>query len=299
MTQRIKGYSLVLGTAIISGFSIFINKFGVAVINPYVFAFLKNGLVALFLCAVVFALFNKKDFKSISKIQWLLLVSIGLIGGSIPFLLFFKGLAMTSAAGASFIQKTMFVWIAIMAVVFLKEKITKKYILAGLLILCGNVLLLKLSTIKFDQGILLIFIATLFWAVENVISKYALRDMPPRLIMWGRMFFGSVFIFIFLAFSGQLAPLAKISEQQIGWTMITGVILLGYVATWYTGLKFVPVSRAALILALGSPITTLLSSFTKPVPVQETLASILILLGVIAILYKTERLESAIAHVKK
>lgn len=48
-----KGYFLVLGTAFISGFSIFINKFGVSVINPYIFTFLKNAVVALILCAII------------------------------------------------------------------------------------------------------------------------------------------------------------------------------------------------------------------------------------------------------
>jgi len=277
-----KGYWLVLTTAVISGFSIFINKFGVSVINPYVFTFLKNVTVAVLLCSVLLASKDRKIIGSLGKKQWGILLAIGLVGGSIPFLLFFKGLALTSAAGASFIQKTMFIWILILAGVFLKEKITKNHLLAGLLLISGNLMLLKISDIRFDAGSGLVFLATLFWAAENVISKYALKDLPPRIVMWARMFFGSIFIFIFLAFSQQLPLLGNVSIQQIGWTAVTSVLLFGYVYTWYSGLKHIKVSEAAIVLMLGSPITTMLSTvFVKPAVPKEYLAMLLIAVGVL------------------
>src|SRR4030043_1105694 len=126
-----KGYLLILATALISGASIFINKYSVAVFNPYIFTFFKNALAAVFLSAILLVFWDFSSFKSLKKKHWLILLAIGLGGGGIPFLLFFKGLSLTSAAGASFIQKTMFVWIFILAGMLLKEKITKKFILAG------------------------------------------------------------------------------------------------------------------------------------------------------------------------
>ena len=284
---------MVLGTAFISGFSIFINKFGVSAINPYIFTFLKNAIVALLLCAIIFSAKNFSLLKSIKKKQWGLLALIGIIGGGIPFLLFFKGLSLTSAAGASFVHKTMFIWIFILAALFLKEKIKKEYILAGALLLAGNLLLLKISSVSFDTGSFLVFLATLFWAVESVVSKHILKEIPPRVVMWARMFFGSLVILFFLIFTGQAALLAKLNLQQISWAMITGAVLLGYVATWYSGLKYIKVSEAAVILALGSPITTLLTAvFSNPVGLKEYFSSVLIFLGVIAIfgirnIYKT------------
>ena len=120
-----KGYLLVFFTAIISGFSIFINRFGVMVVNPYIFTFLKNASVAIFLLSVLLLLKDWKILKKINKKQWMLLILIGLIGGSIPFLLFFKGLSLTTGANGSFLHKTMFIYVALLAFVFLKEKIDK------------------------------------------------------------------------------------------------------------------------------------------------------------------------------
>jgi len=106
---------------------------------------------------------------------------------------------------------------------------------------------------------LLIFLATLLWASENVLSKHLLKELPARIVIWGRMFFGSIFIILFLLATGQFSLLGSLNLEQTGWVMITAVLLFGYVATWYTGLKYVKVSVAATILLLASPITTLLS----------------------------------------
>lgn len=278
-----KGYLLVLTTALISGVSIFINKYGVSVFNPYIFTFLKNFLVAVFLSAFLFVFWDFSSFKGLRKKHWLILLAIGLVGGGIPFLLFFKGLSLTSAAGASFIQKTMFVWIFVLAGVFLKEKITKKFIFAGFLLIAGNLALLRISDINFDKGSFLILAATILWAVENVMSKYILKEISPRIVMWARMFFGSIFIFAFLFFTHQAPIITKINPEQIGWVLVAGVILLGYVVTWYSGLKYIKVTEAAIILMLGSPITTMLSTiFLKPAALKEYLAVFLVIAGVVA-----------------
>lgn len=273
---------MVLATAFISGVSIFINKYSVSVFNPYIFTFLKNSLVVLFLSAILFVFWDFSSFKSLSKKHWLFLSAIGLVGGGIPFLLFFKGLSLTTAAGASFIQKTMFIWIFIFAGIFLKEKITKKYIIASIIIISANLLILKISDINFDKGSFLVLIATVLWAIENTISKYILKEISPRIVMWARMFFGSIFIFIFLLFTHQASMIIKLNLEQTGWVLVTSVVLLGYVITWYNGLKYIKVSEAAIILMLGSPITAMLSIiFSKPATAKEYLAIFLIILGVI------------------
>lgn len=279
-----KGYLLVFLTAVISGFAIFINRFGVEVLNPYTFTFLKNLIAALFLTGFLFALKDWRILKKISKKQWILLVIIGLVGGSIPFLLFFKGLSLTTAAKGAFLHKTMFIYVAFLALIFLREKIDKKFLLGGLFLILGSLFLLKRIPYSINQGDLLIFLATLFWAAENIISKYVLKELPGRTVAWARMFFGSLFIFLFLLFTNQLPSLSGVTLTQISWIFVTGAILFGYVMTWYSGLKYIPVSQAAVILLLGSPITTLLSLiWTGQVTLQGILSGILIIFGVILI----------------
>lgn len=156
-----KGFLLILMTAFISGGVVFISKFGVSVVNPYIFTGLKNIVVALLVVCWLLMMKDWRVLKELGKTQWLSLLAVGLVGGSIPFLLYFKGLSMTNAVQAAFIHKTMFVFVALLAVVFLKEKISKNFLIGGFLLFLGNIFLLKILPHQFGSGDLLIFFATL------------------------------------------------------------------------------------------------------------------------------------------
>ena len=284
MNNLNKGLLLVFSTAVISGFSVFINKFGVAISNPNIFAFAKNMTVAVFLTALVLLLKDRSIIFRLKKKQWLQLAIIGLIGGSIPFLLFFKGLAMTSAAQGAFIHKTMFIFVAVLAAVALKEKINKNFLAGGLLLLLGNLVALKSLHFSFGPGDALILLAVLFWTAENVLAKYVLREVSGNIVAWGRMFFGAIFILGYLTFIGQSSQILSLNPVQIKWIVLTAILLFGYTITWYNGLKSVPVSVATTILLAGLPITTILTGIsTGKINPQDIFSGFLILTGILII----------------
>src|SRR3990167_10101199 len=109
-----KGIQLALITAGISGFSIFASKFFLADINPILFTTLKNLLVTVVLSVFVYVS-QRKTISLLTKKQWKQLVLIGIIGGSIPFALFFTGLSKITAIEGALIHKTLFIWVAIMS----------------------------------------------------------------------------------------------------------------------------------------------------------------------------------------
>jgi len=281
MTNRNKGLALVFTTAIISGVSVFVNGYSVKMINPSAFAFAKNGLVALALLAIIVGATKLKEISKLNLRQWGKLALIGLIGGSIPFLLFFNGLAMTGSAAGSFIHKSMFLFVAIAAVIFLKEKLNPKLLLAAVVLLFGNLLILQADMVNPGIGQLLVLGATVMWAVENILSKKMLKDLSGNTVAFGRMFFGSIFLLAFLGFTNQLGPVTAMTSQQWLWTAIPAVLLLGFVLTWYNGLKHVSVSLATVILLIGSPITTLLNFavLQKPVSGIEWAGASLLIAG--------------------
>lgn len=256
------GLILVFFTALVSGFSIFINKFGVAGIDSDIFTFSKNMIVALLIFGLILALREHRSLKSIKLKQWLQLSAIGLIGGAVPFILFFKALQLSSGASAAFIHKTMLIFVAILAVYFLKERLNYRFAIAAILLLAGNALLLKLSfafNTMFNAASLLVLGATILWAVETIISKNLLKTISPRIVAFSRMFFGSLFILIYLAFTSKLQLISTITSSQLLWIILTAGFLFIYVTTWYTGLRSVSAITATQILLLGSPITTLLN----------------------------------------
>ena len=279
-----KGISLAIATAAVSGVSIFLNKFAVSGANPFVFTALKNVLVAVFLFSLVFLLGEYRNLKSLSKRQWGVLAAIGLLGGSAPFLLFFYALKLTSAVNAGFLQKTLFVWAIVFGAVFLKEKYSKKFLAGAMLLLAGNFVLFS-DFSQFGFADLLILIAAVLWGGESVISKYALKKTYGRIVGFGRMFFGSLFMLLFLFATNQIGEIGKLDFGQLSWVLFTGALLFLYVFFYYTGLKHVRVGVAAALLSLGQPVTAILSmafSGTQIKP-SDALGFILIIFGAVII----------------
>lgn len=277
------GVMLVLYTTLVSGFSIFLNSYGVKGLDSSVFTFSKNILVALLLFALIFGAGKMAELKLLKRKHWLQLAAIGLVGGSVPFLLFFKGLQLTTGTESSFIHKTMFIYVAVFALLFLKEKLTKRLLIGAASLLAGTYLMVR-PTLDLTQGHLLVLAATLLWAVENVYSKHVLKEVSGNMVAFGRMFFGSLFILIFLAASGKLSLVADLTLPSIAWIIITSALLFLYVLSYYNGLKHIKVSTATCILALGAPITALLSLMTGvSVTVHQATGMLLILLGVVAV----------------
>ncbi|MFA6525625.1 MAG: DMT family transporter [Patescibacteria group bacterium] len=278
-----KGILLALGAALVSGVANFVNKNGVSVVGePFVYTAMKNAVTAILLLGVLFAFKNVKQIKCLSKSDWMKLGIIGLIGGSIPFLLFFKGLSMTSASSASLIHKSLFIWVALLAVPFLKEKFRWYQYGALAMLFFGNFIILGPSKFNWGQGETLVFLATLLWSVEFIVAKQILKTIHPNVVAWARLTIGIFFIILFLVFTGRLDNLMSASFAGWGWSMLTGAILFLFVLAWYHALKRAPATLVTSVLVFASPITTFLDEvFQKKTLVWDSaVGSLLIIIGI-------------------
>ena len=295
--DRKKGLILALIAAVVSGFSVFLNKFAETNwSNSSVYTTEKNIIAALLLSTVLFGILKYKSLLQIKKIDWLKIVLIGLIGGSIPFLLFFKGLSLTNASSAGFWNKTLFIWVAILAWPILKEKFGKFQIFAFGLIVLGNLSLLWPFKLVLNEASILILAAALIWALEYVLAKKFMAGIKSEVLAWGRMFFGSIFLILYLFFIGKAQGLFHISATQIPWLLIVGVMLFIYVTFWYGALKKLPAALTAAVITIASPITTLVSNlyYGKALPNHFAIYFGLILIGIVlfSIYYHREKIIS-------
>lgn len=273
---------LALLTAVFSGMNNFITKIAVtAVKDPVVFTTLKNAIVAAFLIGIIIVWKKRSELASLTPKQKKLLILIGIIGGSVPFILYFTGLKQTSALNASLIHKTLFVWVAIMAVPILKEKLTWLQFAAMGLLFGGTIAVGGFQGFKLNGGELMILGATLFWAAENIIAKIVLRDVSSLLLAGARMIFGSIILFAVVLFQNKAQMMTGLSAVQWGWTLLTSVLLLGYVISWYTALKYAPAVVVASLLVPATLITNVLTAIfvTHTMPNMQILSSILLLAG--------------------
>jgi drug/metabolite transporter (DMT)-like permease len=259
MNNYLKGSLLVLLTAFISGVSVYINKYGVTNIDATLFTALKNSLVGLLFIVLISLSHEWSVLKSLTKKQLLQLGGVGVLGGSIPFVLFFHGLQLTSNIKAGFIHKTMFVYVALLAFIFLKEKLFKRSLVGLVAVILGLIIFLKIKPQALALGDLLVLMATLLWSIEIIISKKLLFDIPVNLVVLARMGFGAVCIWIYLLWQGGLQQISQLDLVSWQWVGLTAVLLFAYVYTFYHGLKYIPANFAAVILSIGAPITALLS----------------------------------------
>jgi drug/metabolite transporter (DMT)-like permease len=292
------GIYLALGTAAISGVSVFVNGFAVKQFpDPATFTTLKNAVAALLLVGALFAMGGVP--RRLGGRGWLGLAVLGVIGGSVPFLLFFTGLAEASAPAAAVIHKTLFIWVALLAAVVLRERLGAWQLGAIGVLLVATLMVQPPSGVTWGGGESLIALATGFWAVETIVARRLLASVPPLMAGAGRMGFGLVVLVGYLLVTGRAGALAQLGVLQWAWVLGTGVLLAGYVATWYAALQRAPAAMVAAILTIGAPITAALQVIsTGTLPAPGPLAGYVLMLlaasGVaLVLLRRFERVEAA------
>jgi drug/metabolite transporter (DMT)-like permease len=292
------GIALATTTALISGVSVFVNGLVVKEFpDPVVLAGARNALVGLVLVLALVATGGVAPARALPArhLAWLLVIA--LVGGSLPFVLFFSGLAAAGGPGAALIHKTMFVWVAVLAVPLLGERLGLAQVLAMGTLLAGTLLIGPVTGLGVGPGELLILAATLLWAVEVVLVRWLLTStgVSVALAAAARMAVGALGIVAFLAVSGRSGGLAALTPWQ--WLVIaaTGVLLLGYVTTWYAALQRAPASLVSSILVGGAVLTVTLTIVrTGTLPVADVAAGVgLLAIGLIATIVAGRRAGAA------
>lgn len=288
-----RGLVFALLAATISGFAIFYNKLVIVKgIDPHIFNILKNGGVAIILTTY---LLGSRKFTSISQLSfssWKKLAVIALVGGSIPFILYFDGLKTVPALNANLIQKTMFLWVALLAIPLLKESINRWQVIGFLLILTSNFFIGGFQGFSANSGELLIFIATIFWSLENILARKTLSTVDASVGAWSRMFLGTLLIIGFVAFQGKIGLLLTISPSYILPMLGSIALLTGYVTCWYKALKLAPATAVTSIFILATPITNILTMIfiTRTLNWEQALQGSISIIGVGIIAFFTSRI---------
>ncbi|MDI6734121.1 MAG: DMT family transporter [Patescibacteria group bacterium] len=253
---------LALAAALVSGTNNFLTKIATTSVgDPIIYTTLKNSIVALILFGLILGFKKWPEIRNATKKQTLKLIAIGIIGGSIPFALYFTGLSQTNAINAALIHKTLFLWVFIFAIPFLKERLSKLQIFGVAIIFTANLFIGGFAGFKFNIGELMILGATILWAIENIIAKKTLQEFSSQTVAAARMILGSLVLFLFLLVRNGSAVFSfSLNNEQWTWTIITSILLFGYVTLWYGALKYAPATYVAVLLVPATLITNILSS---------------------------------------
>lgn len=259
------GIALAFAAALISGVSIYLNGIAVREFgNPTLYTTVKNLIAGIvLLCgAVVLARTGRGTLTAPRSVRQVLgLAVVGIFGGGVAFVLFFEGLSRTTASSAGFVQKTLVIWVAILAVSLLRERFTAAHgaaiavLVTGQLVASGGA-----GLAAFGPGEMMVFAATLLWAAEVIIAKRLLATLSPLTVAIARMGIGSVVLVGFSIASGVTAGLATLTLAQWGWVALTGLILSAYVATWFAALARARATDVTAVLVFAAVITAVISS---------------------------------------
>ena len=266
--RRAVGIALAFTTALVSGVAVYVNGHAVKHFgDATVYTTAKNAVAGVLLLALALVVVGSPERDAAAPRtrpgtprQWLALVAVAVVGGSVPFVLFFEGLARAEATQAAFIHKTLVVWVALLAVPLLRERLARPHVAAIALLILGQAWIAgDAGTIAFGTGEAMILAATLLWAVEVIVVKRLVVSLAPRTLAAARMGLGTVVLVAWVAVTGKLDALTGLDGEQWQWVVLTGLLLAGYVATWYGALARAQAVDVTAVLVFGAVVTAALS----------------------------------------
>jgi drug/metabolite transporter (DMT)-like permease len=262
------GYRFAAFNAAVSGFAIFVNSLGVKTFaDPTLYTTLKNGVVGVTM-VLPFCLVEarRRELARLGRGQWSLLVLIALAAGSVAYALDFRGLQISTPATAAVISHSQFVLVAALAALLLRERFSRAVALALLVLAGGLALGLRLNTIRLDAGVPFLVTGTGLFAIGAILVKAALRTISMTTVVAVKMTLGSALLFAYLAVTGRLAAVPHLSATQLGFVLVTGLILLAFTLTETAGLRHASATGVTAISAASPVVTTLLVVATRQVP---------------------------------
>ena len=297
-TDPRRGYTLAVLTMVISGVAIYVNSLGVRTFeDSTLYTAMKNSVAGLALLAPLALRRNRSAWHALTTRQWLLLLVVALVGGCVSYALYFRGLQLTTPVTASLIDHTQFLFVAGLAALFLGERFSPA-VWAALVVLCAGLTLgITASAVRWDRGVIFVSAATLLFAVDFILMKHLLRSVPTLVVMTFKMSLGSLLLFAFVAATGHLGAVTRLTTLQWGFAGVTGLILLAFTVTSVLGLRFASATAVTAIPA-GAPIITtglVVLSRGASIPPSRWLGLALTLLAVMAvfILGRRHELEGA------
>jgi drug/metabolite transporter (DMT)-like permease len=268
--------------------SIVAAKVVVSSFPPFTAATVRFVMASVIMWELWAALPDQRQWPERSDWAWLVIT--GFFQTSLYFALQYAGVELTSASNASIIVNVRPIFVAVLALFLLGEKLTRKTILAiamgfvGVLIVTSNGSLenLSLSTTHF-LGDMLIVLNALSGAVGLVLTKRVLRQFRPLPALVFTLTFGAVGLLPFAGFEiWQRGGMP--STSWLPWLLLVyQAIFCSVVAhfLWNNVLVRLDASKSAVFLYVSPIVGVILANLLlgEAVTVYLALGAVFVLVG--------------------
>lgn len=263
-----------------------VGKFCSAEFPPITSTFFRYLIAGIGMGMIHF--FKEKEFF-IEKKDILYIFILSFLGIVLNGVLFFKGISLTSSINVSIISSSTPIVVCILGVIFFKEKVSVKNIVAIALSISGILLLLtngkvdSLLKINFNAGDLIIFGAILSNGIYIIGSKNILKKYSSTKILTYLFIFTALILLPIYIYELKSYVLSEISNKAIG-SLIYMAIFSSLIAflLQQKGIKKIGPIKTSLYTNLIPVYSIVLSFFIldEQVKANQLIAMLLVMSGI-------------------
>ncbi len=290
--MKVWGYLSALTVALLFGVWFSLDKTLLGYLHPFALATATNLIASLFLFLVNFSPFknrildfiNRKSYVEdfITRKEYFILILTALFGSFIAPAIYLTGLFKITAVNAALLANAEILFIIILGVLFLREQVGKKDVLGFLFILMGAIFLStnNLQNLSFNQnllGSLLVVLASFFWAMDTILSKYLSQKRNIIYITALKTAIGgSILLFISLIMGIDFS----MPTDKLPLLLFIGLICISFsLPLIYYAIRIIGSTRTGSIFALSS----IFGAITAFIALGEPLTIVQLSFGVLMV----------------
>ena len=264
--------------------------------NPLVFSTQSLLFSVLFTVIFVLAYFKGLPIQGIKKMSfsaWKLIILIGIFSSTLFMLFRFLGLTQATGTFATLSQIITTSLTALLAWIFLKERLSKLFWLLFVVIIVSvyfvSIGKITLATVK--AGDMFIIYGTFFLAIGNIFSRLAVEKVDPILVSVLRLFFGLIFLLligsIFLGGAGWSGIFSNFSI----WAILSGFLVSTGVLGFNLAIKRLGITFGTSILMMAPVITMILeySFLNYHFTLVQIVAALVVVISGVALILANNR----------
>jgi len=278
-------YSAILFHQLITSLAYPFAKLGLNQIDPYTYAFFRFLFSTMIYIPVLIWLWNRPKIPLKDHFR---IFIIGLILIPLNQVLFLVGQSKTAAGHSALLFATIPIFIYILATIFLKERATFRRTAGIIVAFVGVYVILSGGKVNFGMeyfwGDILVLIAVIAWAFATVLLKPLSLQYGAFRAMGLGLVYGSLVYFPYGIYRALTADYSRIGTS--GWFSILYmaiVISLGAYFLWYWVIKYMDVSRVAVLQNIQPIIATAVAALLLAEPISATfiIGGVIVISGVI------------------
>ena len=301
--NRAWGYISALTVALLFGVWFSLDKTLLGYLHPFALAALTYLIASAFLFLVNFSplrerilefINRKSDVENyITRKEYFILFLTAIFGSFIAPALYLNGLFRITAVNAALLANVEIIFIIILGVLFLKERVVKRDVLGFAFLFVGAIFLStnNLQNLSFNQslfGSLLVISASFFWSMDTILSKFLSHKRNIIFVTALKTLIGGSILFIISLIMGLSFTLPL---DKVPLLLFIGLVCLSFsLPLIYYAIRIIGSTRTGSIFSLASLFGAITAFFVlgEPLTLSQLSFGILMIAGVY-ILYTGEK----------